>query len=104
MIAAALERAVEGWDEPIVQGGAVVAYRRRYSDGLLRDLLRAERAQAEGERKAAGAKRWQRPRTLDEVRGSILRKVEAIRRHQGEEEAEDQRVTWARWRECWGRF
>lgn len=37
---AAFERAVHGWDEPIVQGGQVVAHRRRYSDSLMRTLLR----------------------------------------------------------------
>lgn len=42
VLAAAVARAVEGWDEPIVQGGKVVAWRKRYSDALMRDLLRAE--------------------------------------------------------------
>lgn len=36
---AAYERAVIGWEEPIVQGGKVVASKRRYSDSLLRLLL-----------------------------------------------------------------
>jgi hypothetical protein len=36
---AAYERAVLGWEEPIVQGGQVVGTRRRYSDSLLRVLL-----------------------------------------------------------------
>ena len=39
---AALHRAVEGWQEPIVRGGQVVAQRWRFSEGPLRDLLRAE--------------------------------------------------------------
>jgi hypothetical protein len=37
---AAFERAVHGWEEPIVQGGQVVAHRQRYSDSLMRTLLR----------------------------------------------------------------
>jgi hypothetical protein len=78
VITAALQRAVEGWDEPIVQGGKVVAYRRRYSDGLLRDLLRAERERAAAAEKVQ-AGRYSRRRTLAEVQASILRKVEAIR-------------------------
>jgi hypothetical protein len=36
---AAYERAVLGWEEPIVQGGKVVGVKRRYSDSLLRMLL-----------------------------------------------------------------
>ena len=36
---AAYVRAVEGWDEPIVHGGKVVAHKRRYSDALLRLLI-----------------------------------------------------------------
>lgn len=43
--AAAFERAVEGVDEPIVSGGKIVAYRKRYSDALLLMLLkRADQA------------------------------------------------------------
>lgn len=41
---AALERAVEGWLEPIVYQGKVVAHRRRYSDAMLRLLLLREDA------------------------------------------------------------
>lgn len=36
---AAYERAVIGWEEPIVQGGKVVGAKRRYSDSLLRLLV-----------------------------------------------------------------
>lgn len=36
---AAFRRAVEGWDEPVFQGGRQVGVRRRYSDNLLRLLL-----------------------------------------------------------------
>ena len=36
---AALERAIEGWVEPIVFGGNIIGERRRYSDSLLRALL-----------------------------------------------------------------
>ncbi|TPG39747.1 hypothetical protein EAH79_13695 [Sphingomonas koreensis] len=41
---AAYERAVIGWDEPIVQGGKVVGSKRRYSDSLLRLLLQRQSA------------------------------------------------------------
>lgn len=39
--AAAYARAVEGVEEPILHGGKVVAFRRRYSDSLLRMLMQA---------------------------------------------------------------
>lgn len=39
---AAYARAVEGWDEPIIYQGKVVAHRRRYSDALLRLLIERE--------------------------------------------------------------
>lgn len=35
----AMRRAVEGWEEPVYQGGKLVGYKRRYSDGLLRTML-----------------------------------------------------------------
>jgi hypothetical protein len=41
---AAYARAVEGWLEPIVYKGEVVAHRRRYSDAMLRLLLQREDA------------------------------------------------------------
>ncbi|MBF0186096.1 MAG: hypothetical protein HQM06_17140 [Magnetococcales bacterium] len=37
----AYRRAVEGWEEPIFHGGQEVGTIRRYSDSLLRDMLRA---------------------------------------------------------------
>lgn len=41
---AAMQRAVDGWLEPIVYKGEVVAHRRRYSDAMLRLLLQREDA------------------------------------------------------------
>lgn len=56
VIEAALARAVEGWDEPIVHGGQIVGQRRRYSDTLLRMLLARElAAESGGAAKAAAA-------------------------------------------------
>lgn len=40
----ARRRAVDGWDEPIYQGGELVGYRKKYSDNLLAMLLRGRRA------------------------------------------------------------
>ncbi|HEY0621497.1 hypothetical protein [Sphingomonas sp.] len=40
----AWERAVEGWEEPVVVRGEVVGTRRRYSESLLRMLLREAHA------------------------------------------------------------
>lgn len=83
---AAWARAVEGWMEPVFHGGRQIGERRRYSDGLMRELLRAELAPPapRGTAKANGDKeklpKWYRPRSLDEVRESILRKLDAIDR------------------------
>lgn len=43
---AAFERAVLGWEEPIVQGGKVIGQRWRFSASLLKSLLDAARAEA----------------------------------------------------------
>ncbi len=48
VIEAAIERAVNGWDEVVYRGGVEVSRRRRYSDSLLRLLLQ----RALGERRA----------------------------------------------------
>jgi hypothetical protein len=37
------QRAIDGWDEPVYQGGELVGTRRRYSDRLLELRLKAER-------------------------------------------------------------
>lgn len=50
---AAYERAVLGWDEPIVYAGKIVGVRRRYSDALLRLLLARQHHEPEpGSREA----------------------------------------------------
>ena len=110
VIDAVFARAVEGWDEPIVQGGQVVGTRWRYSDGLLRDLLRYERGRVAGAGGGGGsgaagrAKPWQRPKTMDELRDSILTKLENLDRHREEEEEAQQAADWGRWRACWGQW
>lgn len=91
----AFERAVNGWVEPVFAGGKIVGERRRYSDGLLRDLLRLEAKAAEAAAAAAAEKfeeerragKWVRMRPIEEVRASILRKVEAIIAHDAAIEA-----------------
>lgn len=40
----AYRRAVEGWDEPVYQGGVQVGVVRRYSDTMLQATLKAKRA------------------------------------------------------------
>ncbi|MGI4732044.1 MAG: hypothetical protein ACRYFW_09875 [Janthinobacterium lividum] len=52
----AYERAVEGWDEPIVHAGKIVGQRRRWSEPLLRLLLEREARREEG-REVSGARR-----------------------------------------------
>ena len=41
--AEARRRALDGWDEPVYQGGALVGYVRKYSDRMLELMLRANR-------------------------------------------------------------
>src|SRR5690242_5573503 len=62
---AAYERAVIGWEEPIVQGGKLVGHKRRYSDSLLRLLLQrgftgdgGAKAQAKDEASDVPAMNW----------------------------------------------
>lgn len=52
---AAYVRAVEGWDEPVVFQGQVVAHKRRYSDAALRLLLQREDRRLERAEAAAAA-------------------------------------------------
>lgn len=95
----AWQRAVEGVEQEFACGGEIHV-RRRYSDGLLRlllqgsnpkkygpnpgfkrkRLLKHERKQMEKELRAV-IEAEMRPRSLDEMRGSILRKLSAIDRH-----------------------
>lgn len=42
LTAEARRRAVEGWDEPVYQGGAKVGVKRMYSDRLLEQMLKAK--------------------------------------------------------------
>jgi hypothetical protein len=93
----AWERAVEGVEEQFACGGQVYT-RRRYSDSLLRLLLQASNPGKYGARPGFTRKRlrkWERKqiedevhagiaakaRPIEQVRGNILRKLEAIERH-----------------------
>lgn len=107
VIDAALARAVEGWDEPIVHNGQIVGYRKVYSEGLLRDLLKDEQARKAGETAAAGKAKVaeaqqavvaQAGRSSEaELTEAILRGL-ALRAAQKREKAER---TWERWRLGW---
>ncbi len=100
---AVFERAVRGWSEPIVSGGAVIGERRRYSEGLLRDLLRIEMARA-AKAAEADAERQSAAPDIEAVRASILRKIEAIDAHEARETAKRQAADELRRRACWGHF
>lgn len=107
VIDAALARAVEGWDEPIIHGGQIVGYRKVYSEGLLRDLLKDEQARRAGDAAAAGkaaavevklAEAALAGRSTEaELTEAILRGL-ALRAEQKREKAERQ---WERWRLGW---
>lgn len=123
---AALERAVDGWVEPIVAGGKVVGERRRYSDSLLRALLlrdgerekmtrkagavaeklpgtkKALTARAQEVAKAAGgyfAEGFARPEETD---AALMKQLAGVERRREREAAAAQAAEWARWRACWG--
>ncbi|WP_439570881.1 hypothetical protein [Sphingomonas sp.] len=75
----AWERAVEGWDEPIVHGGKVTGTRRRYSETLLRTLLVREQAARQAERVvAAKARTVPEYATRDETDTALLKALDRI--------------------------
>jgi hypothetical protein len=75
----AWERAVEGWDEPIVHGGKVTGTRRRYSETLLRTLLVREQAARQAERVvAAKARTVPDYATPDETDTALLKALDRI--------------------------
>lgn len=75
----AWERAVEGWDEPIVHGGKVTGTRRRYSETLLRTLLVREQAARQAERVvAAKARTVPDYAAPDETDAALLKALDRI--------------------------
>jgi ribose 1,5-bisphosphokinase PhnN len=70
--AAAFERAVEGVWEPVVSGGKVAVYKKRYSDAILVTLLR--RADAAAERRTARP-----PLSVEELRERLDRKIAMVK-------------------------
>ncbi|HEV7288474.1 hypothetical protein [Sphingomonas sp.] len=75
----AWERAVEGWDEEIVQGGKVTGTRRRYSETLLRTLLVREQAARQAERVvAAKARTVPDYAAPDETDAALLKALDRI--------------------------
>lgn len=79
----AWERAVEGWEEPVVGRDGAVTMRRRYSEPLLRLLLRealtVRRAEAAAEAKAAAARGPRRP-TPEETDAQLNKQLDALER------------------------
>lgn len=97
---AAWERGVVGVEEEVIRGGQVVGTRLKRSDSILRLLLQGSNRNKYGPRPGFSRKRMlkherkqierelraeleekMRPRSLDEVRASILRKLGNIARH-----------------------
>ncbi len=100
---AAYERAVLGWEEPILHGGQVVGHRWRYSESLLRTLVQ----QAGGETgKGAAAQRSGssayavKPATREETNAALIKALAAAqRRILGVTREEQNRE----WREAFGK-
>lgn len=124
---AALERAINGWIEPIVAGGKVVGERRRYSDSLLRALLIREGETEKAARKAGGAAEAKLPKSkraleaharevakaaggyfseafasAEDTDAVLMKKLGAIEARRAREAGEAEEREWARWRACWG--
>lgn len=77
---AAYQRAVEGWLEPVVYKGEVVAQRRRYSDAMLRLLLQREDARPAPVLPAAKDDR------RGKAEAELLRRLQAYRKRTEREE------------------
>ncbi|SFP72806.1 hypothetical protein [Sphingomonas rubra] len=74
-------RAVEGWDEPIFQGGKQVGVRRRYSDTLLKALYQRG-VETPPEMNVKNV-------PIDELEASLLRKLGALKRRLEREATEE---------------
>jgi hypothetical protein len=90
-IEAAYARAVEGWEEPVVFQGQVVATKRRYSDAALRLLVqredrRAEQAAAAAER--ASAREGTRYAKAEDTDRTLLARLSAIEKRRKAEARE----------------
>lgn len=94
----AYERAVEGWEEDIVVGGEVVGTRRRWSERLLADLLKAELAARQVAR-AADAKGGPQVRqpTREQVDASLTRKLDALAKRNRAQQRQAALAVEARW-------
>ena len=113
---AAYERAVLGWEEPIVQGGQVIGQRWRYSESLLRTLvLREQRAAGAaaptavaGAAERAGARGrgtvYQKPvATREETNAALAKAIDGAQRRMAREAVIAQEAEWERWRASWGK-
>ncbi|MCW4463235.1 hypothetical protein OK349_16095 [Sphingomonas sp. BT-65] len=83
----AWERAVEGWEEPVVVRGEVVGTRRRYSESLLRMLLREAHVARRIELAAEAKARPRGPRyaTPEETDAHLMKLLDGVeRRRRGE--------------------
>lgn len=113
---AAYERAVLGWEEPIVQGGQVIGQRWRYSESLLRTLvLREQRAAGAAAPTAvasaaerAGARGrgtvHQKPvATREETNAALAKAIAGAQRRMAREAVIAQEAEWERWRASWGK-
>lgn len=110
VLEAAVTRAIEGWDEPIVQGGKIVAYRKRYSDALMRDLLRAERGEDEQWNPARDKRGWNarnrhRYASKEETDAALEKKLDVleaqVRAREERAAREAHREDWEDWKACW---
>lgn len=95
----AYERAVEGWDEDVVVRGEVVGTRRRWSERLLADLLKAEQAARKAERVAEARRGPPEPEPVDrqEMLKVLLNRIEHIEKRRKLNARHDGLAISARW-------
>lgn len=78
---AAYKRAVEGWDEPIVFQGKVIAHRKRYSDAALRLLIQREDKRLERAEAAAAVAQERETKYYadpEDTNRALLKKLEQV--------------------------
>lgn len=87
----ALERAIDGIEEPVFHAGKQVGTRRRYSDPLMRKMIdvRARKAAEEAEAKKIRDGLYIPRATEDETNAAIFKKLDAIERRQRKRAAEE---------------
>ncbi|AQR74261.1 hypothetical protein [Sphingomonas sp. LM7] len=97
----AFERAVLGWEEPIVQSGQIVGQRWRFSETLLRALFQqAQRAEASAQPGRRGTTFVKPMPTREETNAALAKAIAAAEKRMLAEAALEQAGGAERWRDA----